>query len=65
MDHRARSGCQQGCHTLSSRLFKMALSMWLIGDMVSDGFQTKRYHDYAQECIFIANRPLSNGTVVQ
>ena len=40
-----KSGLTCGCSKVTVRVIKFCLSLWMIGDMISDGFNTKKYLD--------------------
>ena len=37
-----------GCSKVTARVIKLCISLWMLGDMISDGFNTKKYLDLAR-----------------
>ena len=37
-----------GCSKSTARLVKFGVSLWMVADLISDGFNTKKYLDYAE-----------------
>ena len=37
-----------GCSKVTVRAIKLGISLWMVADLISDGFNTKKYLDYAE-----------------
>ena len=37
-----------GCSKFTVRAIKLGISLWMVADVISDGFNTKKYLDYAE-----------------